>query len=141
MNKTKIIITYGPSIEDKELLRDILKYTDIVRINFSHGSKESWLRYANDIRDISNKLGKEISLLADLPGPKIRVSKLKNPIHVEKGDTVTFSSKMDLDNKSIPVDYENLHNDAKPGINISLGDGYLKLRVTKIITESSYAPL
>ncbi len=133
MNKTKIVITYGPSIEDKKILNEVLKYTDIVRINFSHGSKESWLKYAKNVRDISNKLGKEISLLADLPGPKIRISQLKSPIHVEKGDRVVFSDKKDTGNGSIPVDYENLHKDAKPGITISLGDGYLKLKVTKII--------
>ncbi len=132
MNKTKIIITYGPSIEDKKILNEVLKYTDIVRINLSHGSKESWLKYVKNVRDISNKLGKEISLLADIPGPKIRVSQLKSPIHVEKGDIVTFSSKINIDNDSIPVDYKNLHIDAKPGITISLGDGYLKLKVTKI---------
>lgn len=133
MNKTKIVITYGPSIEDKKILNEVLKYADIVRINFSHGNARSWLNYAKNVRDASNRLGKEIALLADLPGPKIRVSQLKHPIHVEKGDAVIFSSERVPDKGSIPVDYANLHRDAKPGITISLGDGYLKLKVKKIL--------
>ncbi len=130
MNRTKIIVTYGPSLENQDTLKTVLAYTDVVRINFSHGNPESWLAYTQNVRAISKELGRKILLLADLPGPKIRIGKLDKPIIVKEGDVVIFSSAPATGH--VPVEYKDLHKDAAPGLIISIGDGYLKFGISKV---------
>ncbi len=131
MTKTKIIVTYGPSLEDKKVLKNVLKYVDIVRINFSHGDQKSWVKYANNVRQISKQMGREIALLADLPGPKMRIGKLDKSITVKTSQKVTFSSDQS-DKDAIPVEYWDFHRDCRVGMIISIGDGYLKFKVKGI---------
>lgn len=130
MNRTKIIITYGPSLENMDVLKSVLAYADIVRINLSHGNPESWLIYAQNVRAVSKELGRKILLLADLPGPKIRIGKLDKPINVKEGDVVIFSSAPATGH--VPVEYKDLHKDAVPGLTMSIGDGYLKFGIGKV---------
>ncbi len=132
MIKTKIIITYGPSIFDEKVLRRVLKHTDVVRFNMSHGDETQWLSGVKSIKGIAKELGKDIALLADLPGPKIRTGKMPAPLSVKKGRKIMFSySKETEEDGVVPIDYP-LHKDAKKGCVIDIGDGELAFHITAI---------
>ena len=130
MIKTKIIVTYGPSISKAGTLKRILKYADIVRINFSHEKKEEGAATAETIKRIASSMQKDIAILADLPGPKVRISKLDAPIMVKKGDIITFSSS--AAKGTIQVQHENFHKDARVGAYVDIGDGDAKFRISEI---------
>jgi pyruvate kinase len=139
MIKTKIIVTYGPSMSSTGTLKKVLKYADIVRINFSHAKKEDWLATAETIKCISSDMRKDIAILADLPGPKVRIGYLDSPIQVKKGDIITFSSS--TAKGAVLVQHENFHKDARVGAYLDIGDGDAKFRVkeingTKVVTRA-----
>jgi pyruvate kinase len=137
--KTKIMVTYGPGIADPKVLRGVLRHADIVRFNMSHGDRVQWLAGIKAVRSIAKALGREISIMADLPGPKIRTGRMDADLKVSKGDIVTFvpsRSKKSAD--CVPVDYP-LHNDAKKGCTIDIGDGQLAFHVTAINGDSVVA--
>ncbi len=128
--KTKIIATYGPGISRRPLLAKLMKHVDIFRINFSHGSSEEWLEAVESISSVSRSLGKEVSLLADLPGPKIRLGELGGEINVKKGELVTFRYGKASEG-SIPLDHD-IYPYLLKGSSISIGDGYLNFSVKKL---------
>ena len=130
MVKTKVIITYGPSISSDLILKRVLKYADVIRVNFSHGDKSSWLDAVQKVRKASKELQKEIAMFADLPGPKVRVEKMSAPIQLKRGDMVRFSNSGAK--HSIKVSYKSFHLDAKKGAVIEIGDGSARLQVKKI---------
>ncbi|ASI13652.1 pyruvate kinase [Candidatus Mancarchaeum acidiphilum] len=131
--KTKILATFGPAIEEKSKLAKIIKYTDIIRINFSHTNEEQAEQYIAHIKAAEKLAGKEISLLADLPGPKIRLGKIKDPIIVKKGDLLKlFYEGNKLEKGVIPVSYRYISDDCRNGMHLSIGDGYLKMKVEGI---------
>ncbi len=130
--KTKIIITYGPAIKDYETLEKAVSMADIVRINFSHGSEEEWSKAISNVRSISKKLGKVTDIMADLPGPKIRIAKMDEAKKIKKGEEVVFSFEGDMVVPgSIPIEYD-LIKYCKPGAAIYIGDGELKLAIIGI---------
>lgn len=140
--KTKIIVTYGPSISNERVLARILNYADIVRLNFSHGNPAEKLDAVEKIRRISKNIGREVALLADLPGPKIRVSLLQKPVHVEYGQEVAFCYSKSPRNGCIPVEYD-IYKDITVGSSISIGDGspsltVIALRSGKVICRAIY---
>ncbi|BBL45555.1 pyruvate kinase [Nanobdella aerobiophila] len=120
MKNTKIIATIGPSTIDK--IKDIDKYVDIYRINFSHGDKKSHKEYFDKIRENSEK-----PILVDLPGPKIRIGNIKDKIILKKGDKIIFSQ-----NDGVPVEEEIFYNIVKPGTDIYLSDGDIKVHIDKV---------
>lgn len=129
--KTKIIVTYGPGLANRAVLAKVLRHADIVRLNFSHGDRESWLDSLENIRSVSGMLGKEIALLGDLPGPKIRVGNLEAPVNVRKGDEVAFKYGRGKGG-TLPVEYPALGKDAKAGGIIDIGDGDARLAITGV---------
>lgn len=127
MMKTKIIATYGPGIDNDKTLTRLIKGVDIFRLNLSHGSQEQWHSYIERIRDVSEKAHEEVAILADLPGPKIRIGKLEGEIEVKPGETLSFA--YGGCGGSIPLEYD-LYPELKVGAHVSLGDGYMRLVVT-----------
>lgn len=130
MINTKIIVTYGPSISSELVLKRVLGYADIVRINFSHGDRKEWLAAVGKVRSCAEQLKKEIALFADLPGPKVRVEKMAAPIFLKKGQMVTFCCDGGKD--AIAVSYKGFHLDAKRGAVIEIGDGDARLHIKQI---------
>ncbi len=102
--KTKLIVTYGPSISGASVLARILKHADIVRLNFSHGNLPEKLDAIEKIREISKNTGREIALLADLTGPKIRISQLQSPVTIKYGQKVAFCYSKSAKKDCIPID-------------------------------------
>ena len=126
--KTKIIATYGPALENAGVLGKALKYADIIRINFSHGSKAKWSEYVDTIRHEAKRSGRKTLLLADLPGPKIRFGKITREIEVKPGDEIIIGYNK---KGAIPIEYD-ISAEARRGSTILVGDGYLKLSISKV---------
>ena len=77
LRRTKILATLGPSTDTVEQIEAIIKAgTNVVRMNFSHGTAEDHINRANKVRAAAKKLGKYVAILGDLQGPKIRVANL-----------------------------------------------------------------
>ncbi|NLN44719.1 MAG: pyruvate kinase, partial [Methanosarcina sp.] len=102
--------------------------------NFSHGIFESHSEVLQRVRKVAAELNRTVAILADLPGPKIRIGKLeKEPIMLHKGNFVTLTVDEELGNeKRIPVSYKQLPESVVPGSLIYLSDGFIQLRCLEI---------
>ncbi|MDD2614204.1 MAG: pyruvate kinase [Methanosarcina sp.] len=134
-HKTKIVCTIGPASSSEEMIRKLmLTGMNVARINFSHGNFESHSEVLQRVRKVAAELNRTVAILADLPGPKIRIGKLeKEPIMLHKGNFVTLTVDEELGNeKRIPVSYKQLPESVVPGSLIYLSDGFIQLRCLEI---------
>jgi pyruvate kinase len=133
IRRTKIIATIGPASNTAEMIRLlILAGMDVTRLNFSHGSYQDHAAVIQAIRTISMDLGKPVTILQDLQGPKIRVGKLREgQVLLEKGMTVSLSPDMSITGTPdlIPIDYPHLADEARPGMQVLLDDGLLEMTI------------
>lgn len=131
MNFAKIIATIGPVSESKEVFTSLVKSgLSVARLNFSHGSHEEHGARIQMIREVSKKEGKEICILADLCGPKIRIGDLPNPINLVSGKKITLSCTNHTQ-QTIPVQYAKLAQEVKKGTTLMLDDGKIACVVEK----------
>jgi pyruvate kinase len=76
MRRTKIVATIGPASQDPETLRMMIEAgVDVARLNFSHGSREVHAENAERIRAAASSAGRQVAILQDLPGPKLRIGR------------------------------------------------------------------
>jgi pyruvate kinase len=89
--RTKIVATVGPSSWDPTTLRGLIEAgADVLRLNFSHSDEEKHAEVVRDIREASLEVGREVAILGDLPGPKLRVGEIpEGVVRLEPGSTVT----------------------------------------------------
>ncbi len=137
MRRTKIVATLGPASDNAEVLSQMIeKGVDVVRINFSHGEAGEQEERINRVREIANQVGKEVAILADLQGPKIRIAKFKNrQILLVKGQEFVLDASLPShagDEKSVGIDYKELPNDVCTGDTLLLDDGRLVLQVERV---------
>src|SRR3954471_2293210 len=92
MRRTKIVATIGPASRDPEVLvKMVAAGMDVARLNFSHGSAEDHAEVAERVRDAANRAGRAVAILQDLPGPKLRIGKLRDDVvELGAGDPLTF---------------------------------------------------
>jgi len=132
---TKIVATLGPATTKPDILKEIiLAGVDVVRLNFSHGVAQDHRDRAQLIRDISKEIGKEIAIMADLQGPKIRVGKFESgKINLKVGQKFLLDAHCSLgDDSKVGLDYKNLPKDVFVGDQLLLNDGLIVLRVEQI---------
>jgi pyruvate kinase len=133
---TKIVATLGPASSSPEVLTQmILGGVDVVRLNFSHGTAQDHIDRAALVRDVAKKAGKEVAIMADLQGPKIRVGKFEGgKTHLTVGQKFTLDGASTLlgTNERVSLDYKELPRDVKPGDTLLLNDGLLKLTVDAV---------
>lgn len=130
--RTKIVATIGPASSSDDMIeRLLLAGVDLFRLNFSHGSLDDKADLINKIRAVSEKTGREVGILADLQGPKIRTGKmLDDGMVLKKGQEVTITTSDLLGaNGVIPTVYKELPKDVTPGAKILLDDGLFELKV------------
>ena len=132
--KTKIICTIGPATSSPEMIEKLITAgMDVARLNFSHGSYSTHKKVIDTIREAGEKLGKQIGILQDLSGPKIRLGELSKPsVLLEHGHQVILFAGDKSDTDEIPVNYEHLADDIKEGARILLADGLVELSVDRI---------
>src|SRR5215831_2997982 len=135
-HRTKIVATVGPACDTYEKLLDLVKAgVNIFRLNFSHGTHEDKAQIIDHIRVLNEKEPYNISILADLQGPKLRVGEIENgALLIEPGDTLTFTSREKVvgTKDRIYVSYPNLHEDVEVGNKILIDDGKLEVVVTEV---------
>ncbi|RIY35023.1 pyruvate kinase [Psittacicella gerlachiana] len=133
--RTKIVCTMGPSTDEGDNLEKIIAAgANVVRMNFSHGSPEEHIERAERVRSIAKKLGREVAILGDLQGPKIRVSTFKDDkkIFLNVGDKFILDATLgrgEGTQEAVGIDYKELPKDVKPGDILLLNDGYVQLVV------------
>ena len=135
--RTKIVATVGPSCDTYEGLLDLVKAgVNVFRLNFSHGTHEDKKNVIDNIWKIVKNEPYNISILADLQGPKLRVGDLDNGrIELKSGQELIFTTeKMLGTSEKIYVSYPNLSTDVKVGERVFLDDGKMELMVKKIIS-------
>lgn len=131
--RTKIVCTLGPASSSPDMLRKlILAGMNVARLNFSHGDHASHINTIKNLRAISRELSREVAILQDLAGPKIRLGVL--PVaqrELEAGQEVVLFSGQESDSDMIPVNYAYLYHDVEVGDRILLADGMVELKVKK----------
>jgi pyruvate kinase len=132
--RTKIIATIGPASSSPAVIARLIRAgMDAARLNFSHGERKDHTRRIKLIRREAAKAGKQIAIIQDLQGPKLRVGAVKNDaVPLKRGDAITVTTKKILGTGAlISVTYPRLTKDLKAGDTMLLDDGRLELRVIK----------
>ncbi|MBE0492835.1 MAG: pyruvate kinase [Thiomicrospira sp.] len=140
MRRTKIVATLGPATDRPGEIERIIKAgVDVVRINMSHGSAEDHIDRANWIREAAAKLNREVAVLVDLQGPKIRIAKFKNgPIELEDGAQFALDNAVGNEagnQQEVGLTYKNLPYDVKAGDLLLLDDGRIVMQVNQVVGE------
>ena len=133
--ETKIVATLGPASKTPEILtRLIAAGVDVVRLNFSHGSAEDHLQLAEMVRAAAASLGREVAIMADLQGPKIRIGRFaEGKVMLVDGDSFTLDSDCEIgDQQRVGLDYKELPQDVRNGDILLLNDGLIKLEVVSV---------
>ncbi|MDX1621327.1 MAG: pyruvate kinase [Nitriliruptorales bacterium] len=140
MRRTKIVATLGPALDDPGKLKAaIAAGIDVARLNFSHGEAEEHGERLQQVRAIADDLGRNVGVLGDLQGPKIRLGQLPGDgIELHDGaEAILLPGRDDMDGESanspvLPVTYEGLADDVEPGALILVDDGMIRLVVSRV---------
>ncbi len=133
MRRVKIICTIGPASRDVDVLTQLAEAgMNVARLNMSHGTHEYHRGTIERVRQVSEKLGKPIAILADLQGPKLRVGKMREGgVPLKKGETLILTIDDIVGEPGrIPIQYKDLPRRVKAGERILVDDGLLELEVT-----------
>ncbi|MDR1000896.1 MAG: pyruvate kinase [Clostridiales bacterium] len=135
MRKTKILATLGPTTNDTEVIKSLIRAgMNAARVNFSHGTYESHAEMINKLKEARDELDKPIPLVLDTKGPEIRIKKFaEDKIYLAQGDKFTLTTEDIVGDKSrVSVTYGNLPVDVKVGSRVLIDDGLIELKVESI---------
>ncbi|MGA7965207.1 MAG: pyruvate kinase [Gammaproteobacteria bacterium] len=137
VRRTKIVTTLGPAVDaDDVLVRMIAAGADVVRLNLSHGTHEEHRRRVAAVREAAASQGRDVGVLIDLQGPKIRIECFKSgPVELKEGDAFTLDCDLAGDagdRKHVGVTYKHLPHDVSVGDTLVLADGEIVLTVHEI---------
>ena len=131
--RTKIIATIGPATRSVEKMVELIEAgADLFRLNFSHGTREEHAENVAWTREAAKITGKEIGILGDLPGPKLRLGEVGGgKVHLETGSEVTITTEPVVGTaQRIPITWEGLPGAVFEDGLVYLADGRIRLRVT-----------
>ncbi|MGC8607700.1 MAG: pyruvate kinase [Vulcanisaeta sp.] len=127
MGKVKIVATIGPTSEKTEVLKELIKYVDGIRINFSHGNTEEWKSRILNARELRS----DIAVLGDLRGPGVRTGSMK-PLTLNTGDSVEFRLAEEAVGNFVPIPNPSFFRVITIDDIIVMNDGRLRLRVDRV---------
>jgi pyruvate kinase len=131
--RTKIVATIGPASRDPDTLARMVEGgMDVARLNFSHGNREIHAENAERIRQAAGRAGRQVAILQDLPGPKIRIGRIRDEVaELKPGEQLVLACGSDDvgDERRISVSWRGLASAVDPGDVIYLADGAIRLRV------------
>ena len=136
--ETKIVATIGPScISEKVLRKMVSSGLDMVRINFSHGSYDDYLKHIKNVREINKEYRRAIKIIGDLEGFRIRIGYFKDrkEIFLEKNKSVCLVKNIYGNEKEIPVDYKGNFLDFGKAEYVFIDDGNIVLKIKDIDKE------
>lgn len=126
MKRTKIVATIGPASQNEKVLKELIKNgVNVCRLNFSHGNLAQKKEAIDLIRKVSSKINIPVAILADLPGPKIRLGEIDGVFKIKKGDVLTFG----MNGKThLPIQFD-FSNDVQAGQKMYLNDALIALTI------------
>src|SRR5215471_16704095 len=133
--KTKIVATLGPASSTFEQIRTLsLAGADVFRINMSHTPHQKLAVLVETVRAVESDIGRPIAILVDLQGPKLRLGKLTGgEMRLQPGAPVTFSrSETSNDANTVPIPHSEIFAALKPGSNLLIDDGKVRLKVEDV---------
>ena len=138
--RTKILATLGPATDAPGGLDDLFRAgVNVVRLNFSHGDPSGQAKRAADVRAAAQRVGVEVGILADLPGPKIRIERFaEGKVTLKAGDRFDLIASVSApagDASQVGVSYLGLPQDVGPGDVLLLDDGLMQLQVVEVQGE------
>src|SRR5437870_11792215 len=133
MRHTKIIATAGPACDTEEAIDSLIAAgTDIVRLNFSHGTHEAHAATLARVRASAKRASREVAVLQDLGGPKIRTGRLEGgrPLQLKTGETLRLAAGDFVGGAGrLAITVPGLVRSVGPGDRLLVGDGQVELRV------------
>lgn len=135
-NKTKIVATIGPATDTPEMLERLIRAgMNVARLNFSHGDFSDHADRIARIRAAEAATGRRVAIMADLPGPKMRVGKIApEPIQLVAGaDFILTSDDIIGDVTRVSMSFDPLPRVVKPGDRLFLNDGLIQLLVDRVV--------
>jgi pyruvate kinase len=137
--RTKIVATIGPASRDPEVLARMVEAgMDVARLNFSHGSADEHAETARRVRDAAGRAGRQVAILQDLPGPKLRIGKLREGVvEFKPGDATTFvcGTNGEGDASRLFITYSGLASTVECDEIMYLADGAVRLRIAAVRPE------
>ena len=135
--RTKILATLGPATDKERVLKKMLMAgVDVVRLNYSHGTADDQARRVELVRRTAAEIGKDIGILADLQGPKIRIESFKDgPVELQEGQPFALDTAWPKDagtSEVVGCAYTDLPRDVVGGDVLLLNDGAISLKVDKV---------
>jgi pyruvate kinase len=134
-NKTKIVCTIGPASDSPEVMEEMIRAgMNVARLNFSHGDFESHGQVIAKLGAAAQAAGRRVAIMADLPGPKMRIRQLKEePIELKPDAYFTLTTEDIVgDHKRVSMTFDRLPQAVKPGDTLYLNDGLIQLAVERV---------
>jgi pyruvate kinase len=135
--RTKIVATLGPATSSEKAIGELVENgVDVTRLNFSHGSHEDHEKNARTVREAAKKHGRNVAILQDIQGPKIRTGDVADGTELVEGNEVVIApGDFEGDSNRLSTSYEQLAQDVEPGHRLLIDDGLLGLKVERIEGE------
>lgn len=139
--KVKIIATTGPSVNTKDGFKLLAEAgVDIFRINLSHAEEKEIQNSIREIREVEKLVGRPLTIMGDLAGPKIRLEDVEENVFLIKGQEINIYTESVLGNaKGFSLNQKEVVSALAVNAEVYIDDGYIKLKVTKIIPEGAIA--
>lgn len=134
-HKTKIVATIGPASDSPEMLERLIRAgLDVARLNFSHGEFAGHADRIARIRDAARAVGKRVAIMADLPGPKMRLGRIEpEPVQLLPGASFALTSEDIVGNQHrVSMSFARLPHVVKPGDRLYVNDGLVQLVVDRV---------
>ena len=137
LRRTKIVATLGPVTDDLDTIKSLIQAgLNVVRLNFSHGDHNSHRRTISLVRQAAREMERNIAILQDLAGPKIRLGEVPGGrIELEPGQEISLYPGTESQPGTIPVNYPYLLEDVRQGERILLSDGLVELQVNQVESD------
>jgi pyruvate kinase len=134
MRRTKIVATLGPATSSEESIGDLVRVgVDVTRFNFSHGDHQMHLNNAQIVRSAAKELGRNVAIMQDLQGPKIRTGEVEGDTELVEGSKVVVSAGDFVGDASrLSTTYDRLAEDVKLGDRLLIDDGLIGLKVVSV---------
>ena len=137
LRRTKIVATLGPSTDDSERLRKMIRTgLDVARVNFSHGTEEDQRSRVEALHVAAQACERDVGVMGDLQGPKIRIQRFRDgKVTLREGDDFFLDSALEVragTSTGVGVAYADLPTDVKAGDVLLLNDGQITLSVERI---------
>src|SRR4051812_5712002 len=135
MRSTKIVATIGPASRQPEVLERMVRAgLDVARLNFAHGSSDQHAETADWIRQAAERIGREVAILGDIPGPKLRIGPVAGGVaELGRGTQVVLTPEdMNGTSDRLPVAWAGFSELVEEGDVCYLSDGAVRLRVSSV---------